>query len=670
MSVIQPKRTTVIQKGTSFSYNAATFKREHTMENSYETNRAEDVYKLIKPFELMGRKFLVMDTEDYPADFKSHDTPKNHVRRWIGSGKKATPVDLPFCMSFCDGINMITLYDSEESNWDELRKMSKWLEDPTIEIIFHNTKFDMHMLANIGLKFIGKLHDTIVLAKLVNENRSSFMLKTLAEKELGGVVKYEYMVDAYKKLHKIADYRHIPRELMTQYANADVWNAYLLFVKEYPMLVEQELEGLYDEELQLMMVVWTMERIGMKVNPEYEQPLKQDLQKLSDEAEKAIYEAAGKVFNINSTKQIYEVLMSLGVSPTLIKKTDKGNPKLNAAALEDLAEKHGVDIVQKILDYRRVEKLLGTYAVGIYDQRDSNYMVHSNINQTEATTGRMSITKPALQTLPKKDTRIRKAFVPNNGYKLWFMDLDQVEYRLFAHYAKATDLIKQIKEGYDVHAATGGIVFNKPVEEVTDDERSDAKTLNFSLVYGQGDSATARSLRVTISEARKFKAHYFAMIPEAEPFIKMVHRVVRSRGFVKNFFGRKRRLKYDEAYKAPNALIQGAAADYIKSRLVLRYKFLLAHAYKTRMINVVHDEVVDEIHETEEFLVPKLRWLLSDFKSFRVPITAGAEVGTPSWGEKVEPEDVGFEELTEEEWAKTLAFDVFDGSAFDIVREA
>lgn len=247
------------------------------------------------------------------------------------------------------------------------------------------------------------------------------------------------------------------------------------------------------------------------------------------------------------------------------------------------------------------------------------------------------------------------------------MDLDQVEYRLFAHYAQAQGLIEAIKNGHDVHQATAAIIFNKPYEEVTEDERAKAKTINFGLIYGQGDELTAALLKMTVAEARRFKQHYFAMIPEALPFIHTVHKVVRTRGYVKNKYKRRRRLTWDEAYKAPNALIQGCAADYIKHKIVLIYKFLMAHGYKTRMVNVVHDELVLEVHKSELHLVPKLRWLLSDFKEFRVPITAGAEKGNPSWGEKVDPGDVGFEPLTEEEMQCTLEFNVFDGSVFDLV---
>jgi DNA polymerase-1 len=666
MAVIKPKRRTVIKKGTNFSYNPATFMQEHKMENSYGTDKAEDVFKLIKPFDFMGRKFLVIDTEDHPTKIKNHDLPKNVVRRWVGKGKTAHPVDLPFCISFCDGINMVTLYDSLENGYAELRKMAVWLEDRTIEKIFHNAKFDMHMLANIGMKIKGKIHDTVVLAKLVNENRLSFALMNIAEKAKRGVVKFEYMVDAYKKMHKISDYRMIPRELLTEYANADVWNAYILFIGEYPMLVNDDLEALYNNELELMIALWAKERFGMRIDKDYEQPLKSELQRLTDEAEQSVYDTVGYVFNMNSNQQIHKALLHIGVDQSIFEFTDKGNICLDKKQMERLINVHEVELLIKIQEYRKYEKLLGTYAIGIYDQYDSEGRVHASINQTEATTGRMSITKPALQTLPKKDKRIRGAFIPADDYQLWFMDLDQVEYRGFAHYAQAQGLIEAIKNGYDVHQATAAIIFNKPIDEVTDEERSKAKTINFGLIYGQGDDLTAASLKMTKSAARKFKDHYFAMIPEAQPFIQTVHKVVRVRGFVKNYYGRRRRLTYDEAYKAPNALIQGWAADYIKHKLVLIYKFLRSNNYKTRMVNIVHDELIFEGHKDEMHIRPKLRWLLSEFEEFRAPITAGFEYGAPSWGKK-ETEEIGFEPLTDEEWKKIKEFDIFDGSVFDIV---
>ena len=534
----------------------------------------------------------------------------------------------------------------------------------------------MHMFANAGLKIVGRMHDTVVLAKLANENRNSFQLRDLAARKKGGIVKFEYMVDAYKQMNKVSDYRQIPRELLSEYANADVWNCYLTFITEYEKIEQDGLVKLYDNECELMMALYAMERYGMKTDVDYEKPLKEDLQKLTDEAERAIYDEAGGMFNINSGKQLYGVLMKLGVDPTLIQKTDKGNPKLDKNALANLAEVHDVSIVKKILEYRKYEKLLTTYADGIYDQRDACNRVHGSINQTEATTGRMSITKPALQTLPKKDKRIRKIFIPDDNHELWFMDLDQVEYRLFAHYAKVPGLIESIKNGYDVHAATAALLFNKDVDELIekvhkgDDEasslRSRAKTVNFALIYGVGQDHLAEMLKCTPTEAAEIKARYFSTMPEARVFINTVYQVIKLRGFVKNFYGRRRRLDSDDCYKAPNALIQGCAADYIKYKVVDIYKYLKYNNLKTHLINIVHDELVIDFNKDELEHVPVLRWMLSEFSAFRCPITAGVERGEPSWGQKVEPEDVGFKEPEDKSYKN---YNVYDGSVFDIYRE-
>lgn len=677
LAVIQSKKRPVIQKGNGYSYIAATFAKEHAKENFIEVEDPDELLRLVEPFEYRGRKFITFDTETHPHFKSSQEVPPTVVRRWVGTGKQATPQDYPFCLSICDGKNAYTIYDSIENGFAKLKKLAPLFEDPSIEKIAHNTKFDMHMFANAGLRIVGKLHDTVVLSKLADENRTSYALRDLAARKKGGIVKFEYMVDAYKQMNKVKDYRMIPKELLTQYANADVWNCYLTFITEYDKLVEDELEGLYNNEMELMVALYAMERYGMEVDLDYEMPLKESLQQMTDDAERAIYDEAGCMFNINSGKQLYDVLMRLGVDASLIGTTDKGNPKLDKNALATLAEVHNVSIVKKILEFRKCEKLLNTYAIGIYDQIDSRGKAHGSINQTEATTGRMSITKPALQTLPKKDKRIRKMFIPEDNYQLWFMDLDQVEYRLFAHYAKIPSLLEQIANGYDVHTATAATLFGQNMEELAkkvhegDDDataiRSRAKTLNFALIYGMGNQALANDLKVTLTEATDIKARYFSTMPEARVFINTVYQVIKMRGFVKNFYGRRRRLDSDDCYKAPNALIQGCAADYIKHKVVDIYKYLNFHCLKTRLINIVHDELVIEMHNDEVSYAPVLRWLLSDFKTFRCPITAGAEYGNKSWGEKVEPDDIGFRAPADFTYRE---YDVFDGSVFDISKEA
>lgn len=674
MAVIQPKKKPVIQKGKGYVYQPDKFPKQP---NFFVVDTPEELLERVKPLEFMGKKLISFDTETHPHFSNSQKLPAHIVRRWVGSGKSATPQDYPFCISVCDGVNAYTLFDSVENNFEKFKGLAPLFEDASIEKIAHNVKYDMHMIANAGMKIVGKLHDTVVLTKLVNENRRSFMLRDLAAHYEKGITLYEYMVDNYKQTNKVKDYRHIPIQLLSEYANADVWNCMLAFTTEYPKLFEDELAALYENEMELTIVLYAMERYGMKIDKDYEGVLKVELQQLCDDAERAIYAEAGKMFNINSGKQLYEVLMNLGVDDSLIGRTEKGNPKLDKDALARLAEVHNVSIVQKILEFRKYDKLLTTYAEGIYAQRDAEDRVHGSINQTEATTGRMSITKPALQTLPKKDKRIRKAFIPDEGCTMWFMDLDQVEYRLFAHYAKATHLLDAIANGYDVHAATAANLYHKELSEFVklvesgDEEasnlRSRAKTINFALLYGVGISHLSEMLKCSETEASSMRNQYFASLPEAQVFISTVQQVIKMRGFVKNFYGRRRRLDADDCYKAPNALIQGCAADYIKHKIVHMYKYIMYNNLKTHMTNIVHDEVVLNFSNDELEHVPVLRWLMSEFKDFRCPITAGAEYGDPNWGAKAEDNSVGFEEPASFDF---MNYDVFNGDVFNIYRAA
>lgn len=387
--MVKRNRKSVIQKGTTMIFDPTTFKPEPFF------NVVDDPQEIIDNLQPYDGKYITFDTETNTSGLANHDIPSVITRRWVGKGKKAAPQDFPFCISICDGTQCWSIFDTLENKFVKFKKLATIFEDSTIEKIAQNAKFDLHMLANIGMKVKGKIHDTITIAKLVDENRMSFSLLDLIQNYEGSITTYEYMVDIYKKAYKIVDYRHIPVLLLGAYANADVWNTMILFKAEYPKIAQFELQELYNTECKVSLALWAMERCGLRADLTYEVPLKDELQAKCDEAEKAIYEEAGCLFNINSGKQLYQVLLQLDTDPRAIKMSDKGNPVLDKFALDDLATKHGVSIVVKILEFRKYEKLLGTYANGIYAQRDSEGKVHCSINQTEATTGRMSITRPA-----------------------------------------------------------------------------------------------------------------------------------------------------------------------------------------------------------------------------------------------------------------------------------
>jgi len=675
MANIKAKKAPVIKKGNGYVYSPSTFD-QFIVPYFHEVSSAAELLIAIDPMIIDDRKFIWFDTETHPYYKNSQLVPKTVVRRWVGTGKKATPQDFPFSMAICDGKNAYVLFDTIGNGFKEMRKLAPLFEDPTIEKCAHNAKYDMHMTANAGMKIVGRIHDTAVAAKITDENRFSFKLVDLAKHAKGSTVVFEYMVDTYKQLNKIVDYRDIPRPLMTQYTCADTWNDCVVFQNEWERLKAENLMPLYDRECEYLMVAYAMERYGMPVDTTYEEPLRKELTDITEESEQAIYDEAGGMLNINSTAQLYNLFLKLGVDPSWIGKTDKGNPKLDKVAMANLAEVHGVSIVKKILEFKKNDKLLNTYCNGIYGQRDANNRVHGSINQTEARTGRQSINKPALQTLPKKDKRIRTAFTPDEEHKLWFLDLDQVEYRLFAHYAKATGLIEAIKNGYDVHGATAAIIFNVPIQEMLDglaredpkyvEMRAKGKTVNFAMVYGVGIDHLCEMLHITKSEAYELKATYFAGIPEARPFIQTVEYVIKTRGFVKNFYGRRRRLDSDDCYKAPNSLIQGCAADYLKDKMVNMFKYIAYHALCMKMINVVHDETITDVPKEEEQFMPELRWIQSDFDTFRCPITAGAEYAEHDWGHKVACEEIGFREPADKGY---LDYDIYNGKVFDIYRE-
>ena len=615
-------------------------------ENNFETfgittSDPDLVLQQFKPLVWQDRKFMFFDTETMPYYESSQDVPPGRVRRWVGSGKNAVPQDLPFVISVGNGEENWTLRGDPET----LRRLAPLFECVDVEKVAHNIKFDMHMLENIGITVAGRLHDTLVLAKIVNENRKTFALKEVAA-EHGGIVRYEDTVDYYKRSHRVKRYDKLPEILLGSYANADIYNCYLVFVNEYPALEPERLEDVYDTECACIRPLYQMERVGMQLDPDYEQPLKQELQSIADTMENEIYDTVGHRFNLNSTKQLYEALLATGVDDSWIPKTDKGNPSLNKESLDKLAGFYHIDLVDKILKYRQATKLLVTYAYGIYEQRDAANRIHANINQCEATTGRMSITKPAMQTIPRDDKHIKRAVIPGEGNYLVYIDYSQVEYRIYAHYMKSEHLIDLINRDYDVHAATAALLNREDVDhfvarlhEGDKDAKADrqkAKTINFALLYGVGASHLSQLLNTSLQEANRIKTEYFAAIPEANSFINKVQQLIVQRGWVRNFYGRRRRLTGNECYKGPNALIQGCAADVVKHRLVKLWNYIQDNNLETKLINIVHDEVQLQVPENELEHVPMFLECLEEMELFRTFIKADVEISNTSWADKSE----------------------------------
>lgn len=633
---VKPKHMPVVKPKS-----VAEFDKRNFEEFGITTDDPQEVLSAFKPFEYDGRKFIFFDTETHPVYRTSQDVPAGHVRRFVGSGKNAVPQDEPFVISVGNGEQNWTLRGKAK----DLALLAPLFEDESIEKVAHNIKFDMHMLQNIGIFVKGRLHDTLVLSKLINENRKTFVLKAIAA-EYGGITKYEDMVDYHKRAHRVKRYDDLPPILLGSYANADIYNCYVAFINQYPLLAEEGLVEVYDTECACIWPLYMMERNGMQLDPEYEMPLKQELQHKADQMEADIYATVGHKFNLNSTAQLYDALRTIGVDDSWIPKTEKGNPSLDKKSLDKLANFYRIDLVNKILDYRQANKLLITYAYGIYEQRDAEDKIHANINQCEATTGRMSITKPAMQTIPRDDKHIKRAIVPGPGNWLVYLDYSQVEYRIYAHYMQSKHLIELINRGYDVHAATAALLAHEHVDKFMErlnsgdpeakKQRQRAKTINFALLYGVGAKHLSELLNCDFNEAKLIKQEYFSAIPEANAFINQVQQVVIQRGYVRNFYGRRRRLKADECYKAPNALIQGCAADVMKHQLVKLYKYLVDNGLRTQLINIVHDEVQLCVPDEELIHIPAFKACLENNEDFRTHIEADIELSNETWAKKQE----------------------------------
>lgn len=674
---IKEKENPIVSKEEAgvFLYDPDTFEEQHKLPNSFSTEKAEDVLNLIKPFKLDifgDRKFLVCDTEDSPLDIPNNKLPATHVRKFIGKSKPKQPVDVPFCISFYDGVNAITLYSDASTGYRELKKLTPLLEDATIEKIFHNTKFDMHMLLNVGVRLFGKLHDTHTIAKIVDENRKSFALQGIAP-AYGGDISLEKMVDHYKKKNKITDYADLPRDLTTEYANRDVINCYKVFVAESSLLVEQDLMRVYENECTYLVTCFAMERVGMKINTFAEKSSKDKMEKIIADLTDKIYDDGGGVFNINSSPQLHKAMLHAGVPDEAIPTTEAGNKSFKGEVLKKLKLKYDLPIIDNVLVYREASKMLKSYIKGIYEQVDAHGRVHSTIKQTEASTGRSSITDPGLQTIPKakkpNGAVVRSMFISSTNYSLWSMDLDQVEYRGLAHYAQEEGLLQLIRDGFDVHAGTASLLFNKDIKDVTPEERDKAKTCNFAIVYGQGDDSLGVSLKLDRHRTKAFRRKYFDNLEKVEKFLKTVKAVTESRGYLRNYYGRRRRLPRNKVYKAPNALIQGWAADFLKKQANEMFKYLVSNKKRSRMVNVIHDDVVTEIHHDEEDIAPKLRNLMSDFTTFRCPITAGLKVMRENWAKGEDVEHLGYAELTDEEKHNMEECNIFDGCAYDYLEK-
>ena len=448
--------------------------------------------------------------------------------------------------------------------------------------------------------------DVLIAAYLLNPLKSDYEIVDVANEYLGlmipdfkekfGKNNVEVLMDT--KAEEFFSY--VVKQAVVCYESYDV------FMKK---LAEEEMLSLFEEmEMPLSLVLYEMEKNGVGVQKEALNVYSEELKKQIDVLVKSIYEKAGMEFNINSPKQLGEVLFEKLQIPGG-KKTKTGY-----STAVDVLEKLQADypIVSEILQYRTLAKLNSTYAEGLVQHIEEDNKIHTNFNQTITATGRISSTEPNLQNIPMRmemGRLIRKVFVPEEGYIFTDADYSQIELRILAHLSGDEQLIEAYKMDEDIHRITASKVFNTPFEEVTDLQRRNAKAVNFGIVYGISSFGLSQDLSITPKEASAYIKQYFATYPKVKEYLDSLVASAKEKGYVTTMFGRKRPIPelsssnfMQRAFGeriAMNSPIQGTAADIMKIAMIAVFKTLKEKNMKSKLILQIHDELVVETANEE-----------------------------------------------------------------------
>ncbi|MBZ0284250.1 MAG: DNA polymerase I [Anaerolineae bacterium] len=517
------------------------------------------------------------------------------------------------------------------------------LTNPAIGKYGHNAAYDMVMLQRYGLDITPVTFDTMVAEWLRAPDSKFLGLKNLARQELN--IHMTEISELIGKGKKQITMDNVPIEKAAPYAAADAATTFRLVENLHSQLAEQNLIPLYETlEMPLIPVITMMERAGVVLDRSYLNDLSERLGKTLAGLEQEIYALSGYgTFNINSPKQLNDVLFGkLGLSVEGLKKTTHGY-STDAAVLESLKGQHPV--IERLLEYREVTKLKGTYVDALPELiNEQTGRLHTSYNQTGTSTGRISSSDPNLQNIPIRTElgrEVRRAFVASAGMKLLSVDYSQVELRILAHISQDRTLLEAFAQGLDIHAATAAAVYGIPVNAITKEQRSFAKRVNFGLIYGMGAYRLARDSELTLAEARAFIKTYFDRLPGVEKYLEETKQQARL-GPIQTLFGRQRSFPVllnassggnqvaiqAEERVAINMPIQGTAADIMKRAMINLYQALKASKLQGQMILQVHDELVLEVPEAE---VPQTRDLvvrvMEGAYQLDAPLKANAQVG-------------------------------------------
>ena len=500
------------------------------------------------------------------------------------------------------------------ANREECQKKLELLrplfEDESIMKIGQNLKYDISMLAQYGINVKGTMFDTM-LAHYLIEPEQRHNMDYLAE------VYLNYLTipieDLIGKGRQQKTMREVPVELVKEYAAEDADITLQLYEKLLPLLKENGVEKLfYEIEMPLVPVLSRMEANGVKIDTENLQQISEEFGRQIRKIEEEIYKAAGIPFNIASPKQLGEVLFERLRIDEKAKKTKTGQYATGEDVLQKLSHKH--PIIQMILDYRSLTKLKSTYLdalPALVNPKDG--LIHTSYNQAVTATGRLSSNNPNLQNIPvrtEKGREIRRAFVPRSPhYTLLAADYSQIELRIIAHLSQDPAMVADFNLGHDIHAATAAKVFHVPMDQVTKEQRSRAKAVNFGIIYGMSAFGLAERMELSRSEAADIIKKYFEEYAGIKEYMNRSIALARERGYAETILGRRRYLRDINGANsvvrgfaernAINAPIQGSSADMIKIAMIGIHQELERLKMQSKMILQVHDELVFDAHLDE-----------------------------------------------------------------------
>jgi len=501
--------------------------------------------------------------------------------------------------------------ESFEESQQLIELFRPFFESTHIEKIGQNLKYDLKVLHKYKIDVKGPLFDTMIAHYLINADMRHNM-EVLAETYLN----YSpiSIVDLIgKKGKNQLSMRDVSLEKLTEYAVEDADITFQLASHFKKELTDAETLKLFNDiEIPLVKVLASMELEGIKLDTEFLKSLSTDLNSDIASLETKIYEAAGETFNIASPKQLGVILFEKLKLVDKPKKTKTGQYSTAEDVLSYLAKDH--EIIQHILEYRGLAKLKSTYVDALPEQvLESTGHIHTEYMQTVASTGRLSSTNPNLQNIPIRTERgrqVRKAFIPRNEeYTLLAADYSQIELRVIAAMSQEETMIEAFKNGEDIHASTAAKVFNVPLEKVTREQRGNAKTVNFGIIYGVSAFGLSNQTDLSRTEAKELIETYYETYPKLRKYMSSQVDFARDHGYVTTLSNRRRYLKDINSRNAivrgaaernaVNAPIQGSAADVIKIAMINIYNKLQEGPFKTKMLLQVHDELVFDVYKPE-----------------------------------------------------------------------